>query len=133
MPLTLRSSVALAVLGSALLISPAPGAAAPRTHTGARVHIVYPGQTLAMIAKRYNVSVDELCKANKISRRRPLHPKQRLVIPGKELEVLPAVPAAPEVIPAAYSTPHVDLVEPIKSAYAKKPQKRGLLNIQSYT
>jgi uncharacterized protein YcbK (DUF882 family) len=96
----------------------------PRVPVHGHVHIVYPGQTLAMIAKRYKVSVDELCKANNITRRSPLHPKQRLVIPDKE---------AREVIPAAISKSHVAEVDDKKSAYAKKPRKRGILNLQSYT
>lgn len=47
------------------------------------VHVVYKGQRLGSIAKRYNVSIDELCRANNISRRDPIRPGQKLVIPGK--------------------------------------------------
>lgn len=47
------------------------------------VHVVYPGQRLGSIAKRYNVSIDALCAANGISRRDPIRPGQKLVIPGK--------------------------------------------------
>lgn len=50
---------------------------------GPRVHVVYSGQTLGMIAKRYNVSIDAICTANDISRRDPIKPKQRLVIPDR--------------------------------------------------
>ncbi len=48
-----------------------------------RVHTVYSGQRLGSIAKRYNVTVDELCAANGISRRDPIRPGQKLVIPDK--------------------------------------------------
>src|SRR5688572_30541270 len=47
------------------------------------VHVVYQGQRLGSIAKRYNVSIDALCAANGISRRDPIRPGQKLVIPGK--------------------------------------------------
>lgn len=55
-----------------------------------RVHVVYPGQTLAMIAKRYNVSVDALCKANRISKKSRIRPKQRLVLPKREGDTVEA-------------------------------------------
>lgn len=49
------------------------------------VHVVYPGQRLGSIAKRYNVSIDALCAANGINRRDPIRPGQKLVIPGKSV------------------------------------------------
>ncbi len=49
-----------------------------------KVHTVYSGQRLGSIAKRYNVTVDELCKANGISRRDPIKPGQKLIIPGTD-------------------------------------------------
>lgn len=49
-----------------------------------RTHRVYPGQTLGMIAKRYNVSVEELCSANGITRKSPIKPQQVLIIPSKD-------------------------------------------------
>lgn len=48
-----------------------------------KIHVVYKGQRLGSIAKRYNVTIEELCRANDISRRDPIHPGQKLVIPGK--------------------------------------------------
>lgn len=68
------------LLALASLLSTPDGFAAskkPKTHT------VYPGQTLGGIAKRYNVELDALCKANGIKRKAPIRPKQRLVIPLK--------------------------------------------------
>ena len=49
-----------------------------------KVHVVYSGQRLGSIAKRYNVSVDELCAANGINRRDPIKPGQKLIIPGTD-------------------------------------------------
>lgn len=46
-------------------------------------HVVGDGQRLGSIAKRYGVSIEELCEANGIRRRDPIRPGQRLVIPGK--------------------------------------------------
>lgn len=48
-----------------------------------RVHVVYEGQRLGSIAKRYNLTVDELCDANGIKRNSPIRPGQRLIIPEK--------------------------------------------------
>lgn len=47
------------------------------------VHQVYAGQTLGMIAKRYNVSIAAICTANGIRRRSPIKPGQKLVIPDR--------------------------------------------------
>lgn len=47
-------------------------------------HRVEKGQTLGGIAKRYGVSVDALCKANRIRRTAPIRPGQRLIIPSKD-------------------------------------------------
>lgn len=47
------------------------------------MHTVYQGQTLGMIAKRYNVTVEALCQANAITRRNPIKPGQKLVVPDE--------------------------------------------------
>ncbi|HET9933621.1 MAG TPA: LysM peptidoglycan-binding domain-containing protein [Polyangiaceae bacterium] len=48
-----------------------------------RTHIVYDGQRLGSIAKRYGVSVDALCNANEIRPTDTLKPGQRLLIPNR--------------------------------------------------
>ena len=58
---------------------PTPAGAPPV----AREHRVYPGQTLAKIAKRYHVSVEELCAQNGLDCTRPLKPGTLLTIPGR--------------------------------------------------
>ena len=55
-----------------------PAHASPRTHT------VSKGQTLGAIARRYNVSIQALCKANGLSRRDKIRPGQELVIPERD-------------------------------------------------
>lgn len=69
---------ALRVLGfaAALGLISVDAAAAPK------VHVVSSGQRLGSIAKRYNVSIEELCRANGIRRNAPIRPGQKLVIPG---------------------------------------------------
>ncbi len=50
---------------------------------GAKTHTVYEGQRLGSIAKRYNVTVEELCAANGIDPKKPIKPGQKLVIPER--------------------------------------------------
>lgn len=57
--------------------------AAAGSGTGRQVHVVYAGQRLGSIAKRYNVSIEAICQANGIRRRDPIHPGQRLEIPSR--------------------------------------------------
>ena len=56
------------------------------SHGKPRTHRVYAGQTLGMIAKRYNVSVQALRNANGLRLGRPIKPKQELIIPDREDE-----------------------------------------------
>jgi LysM repeat protein len=49
-----------------------------------RIHRVYPGQHLRMIAKRYNVTVEALAHANDLDPGEPLLPGQRLYIPPRD-------------------------------------------------
>src|SRR5690606_15311895 len=71
-----------------------------------KVHTVYEGQRLGSIAKRYNVTVEELCKANGISARDPIKPGQKLVIPGTDDGTGAASESAPPK-PAGPATVHV--------------------------
>lgn len=127
-------TVSALVCASALALASASASAAPapRTLGGSRVHVVYPGQTLAMIAKRYNVSIDALCKANGITRRSPIRPKQRLVLPTRDGEVVPASlhkPAPEEAKPVEKA----EKAEKVSAKLGKGKNKGGLLVLQSYT
>jgi predicted esterase len=64
------------------------------------VHVVADGQTLGRIAKRYNLSIDELCKANGITRREKIKPGQKLVVPTPGEDPAPAPKADAESKPA---------------------------------
>ncbi len=60
-------------LGCALLLS--PGVAAGKEH------VVTDGQTWGKIAKRYQVTIEALCKANNMNRRDKIKPGMRLTVP----------------------------------------------------
>jgi LysM repeat protein len=63
----------------------APGTAAekPVSAEMKRYHKVRPGETLYRIAKRYGISVSELCRLNSISLNQAIHPGQKLLIPSE--------------------------------------------------
>ena len=48
-----------------------------------RYHNVSAGETLYRIAKRYGISVIELCRLNDISPNQAIHPGQKLLVPSK--------------------------------------------------
>lgn len=58
--------------------------ATPEVQAKPKTHTVYEGQRLGSIAKRYNVTVDELCRANGITPKSTIRPGQKLIIPGTE-------------------------------------------------
>lgn len=62
--------------GKTVLASAKSEPARPTTHK------VYAGQRLGSIARRYNVSIEALCDANRIRRTDPIKPGQVLIIPG---------------------------------------------------
>lgn len=55
----------------------------PATASAQREHVVRPGQSLARIASRYEVSVDNLAAANQLRRNAQLRPGQTLRIPER--------------------------------------------------
>ncbi len=74
---------ALLVLALSLVSLPAL-AAGPSHAKKTRIHVVYRGQTLGMIAKRYHVSIAALCRANGLTRRSRIKAKQKLIIPAPD-------------------------------------------------
>jgi LysM repeat protein len=71
--------IALLALVWAMLVCSVAAAAADTP----KKHLVHPGQTLGMIAKRYNVSIEAICNANGVRRGDPIKPKQTLWIPAR--------------------------------------------------
>lgn len=122
----------LPLLLSAALWSPDWGWAKARagsstTHT---THVVYQGQTLGMIAKRYNVSVEALCAANAINRRSAIKPGQKLIVPNNDSEADSPPPKPSErrpdnrgVAAASPRTGHAGAVASPNQATGAKPQR----------
>lgn len=71
---------------------------------GRRTHQVVEGQTLGMIARRYNVSIEQICRFNGIQRNAALKPGTQLVIPDPG-ETEPPPPAATRAAPEPPSAP----------------------------
>ncbi len=59
--------------------TPAPAATAP---TGTYKHVVAPGESLTVIARRYGVKIGDVALANKIRDPSLIRPGQELIIPG---------------------------------------------------
>ncbi|MEP7052427.1 MAG: LysM peptidoglycan-binding domain-containing protein [Pseudomonadota bacterium] len=74
-----RRRIALWTLCGALLAVPT---AARESGEPQRFHVVYPGQRLNTIAKRYKVSVDAIRMANGLGKSARLKPGEKLTIPG---------------------------------------------------
>jgi LysM repeat protein len=108
------------LLAAALLGAAANASAG--TSNGRQVHVVYQGQRLGSIAKRYNVSIESICQVNGITRRDPIRPGQRLEIPSRaEAREMEKGAASPAVI-ASVDTP-VPAPKPI--AREEAPSKAG--------
>jgi len=69
-----------------------------------RAYEVKPGDTLAAIASRYNTSVSELARANKLSNPNELQISQKLIIPAAQIE---ATVATKPTFGESSNTPHV--------------------------
>ena len=106
-------AIGLALVLAASVVSEAAQAAEPE-----HVHVVYAGQRLGSIAKRYNVTIEALCEANGISRRDKLHPGDKLIIPGRGG---PTVAASSRVVKRASW-----------KDYVKRPARRGYVKLLGY-
>jgi uncharacterized protein YcbK (DUF882 family) len=123
----------------ALLLAAAPSVAsgAPKQPTE---HVVQPGQTLGKIAKRYQLSIDELCEANDIKRSAKLKPGQRLALPGDDCDDEPGKTAKQPIGRADRSPASVGRGSGTKqrlgnarnasfSRYLKPATKRGFVHV----
>lgn len=79
-----------------------------------RIHRVESGQRLGSIAKRYNVSVESLCEANRLRKTDTLKLGQALVIPPSDAPVAVKLGVPPE-------------------ARAKRGARRGYVELYTYT
>jgi LysM repeat protein len=116
-------------------VATAPAAASGNAKKKAEkpvVHTVYEGQTLGMIAKRYNVSIEAICEANGIRRGAPIRPKQKLAIPSPGDE--DGVKA--RALLGGKAPPEEGAVEKKKKVrdyrdYRKSPRRRGYVSLES--
>ncbi|MDD3179268.1 MAG: LysM peptidoglycan-binding domain-containing protein [Opitutaceae bacterium] len=95
--------------------------ASPRAQGEALEHVVLPGEKLATIARKYQITVGELATANNITDPAKIRAGQKLIIPGfkpvgskqaVESTPPPAAPAAPTVTPAPSSAPRFEITPP---------------------
>ena len=70
---------------------------------GQTIHIVDIGESPAVIAKKYNVKVDDLMKANAISDAKRIVVGQKLVIPAQQPAAAPAAEIAAPIVSAKQS------------------------------
>jgi len=85
---SLRRNLGLGLVACALWLSLPSSASAKE-----QVHTVYAGQRLASIAKRYQLTVDELCRANGLEQNSPIRPGQKLIIPERDANGAIIVPS----------------------------------------
>lgn len=125
------------VLALALILSASTALAAERPS----VHVVQPGQKLASIAKRYNMTLDELCQANGLHKNSKIHPGQRLKIPDPDADV--GVKSESQVQPAVWTGSYREKAPspqrssrtaslPSNSRYEAEPKKKGVVHIIGY-
>ncbi len=105
------------------------------------VHVVQPGQKLAAIAKRYNISLDELCQANGLHKNSKIHPGQRLNLSDSGSDGGAKVDSPLQ--PVAWSGSFRDKAQGSSSAkhgaaslaaarYEAPPKKKGAVHVIGY-
>ncbi len=141
----LRTAIATAaVLCATALAAPAHGSGTGPTDSVS--HTVCRGQTLGMIARRYNVSIAAICSANGIRRNRPIHPGQKLRIPHQPRRALTASAtkrassqagtgqSASKRSSGANSRPSARPRQPDSTGpYARRPRQYGHVVLESRT
>jgi LysM repeat protein len=122
----------------AALLTASAGMAAERPS----VHVVQPGQKLASIAKRYGMSLDDLCQANGLRRSARIYPGQRLNIPSPD-GVTSAKFETQGVQEDVPTTAHERPMQPSKSSprpvnpsaasrYEAMPKRKGAVRVIGY-
>jgi murein DD-endopeptidase MepM/ murein hydrolase activator NlpD len=107
----------------------APAASKPVAAAAASsVHIVNRGDTLMSIARRNNVPVAELAKANNLDQTAKLSLGMKLNVPGSKSAAVAAAPAAQPVVAAAPAQPVATVAAPAtKMASAGGPPQAARL------
>ena len=90
--------IADGVLDLNMIITPAPTPQTASSYTGATTqYVIQQGQELGLIAKDYNVSIQDIMSLNNISNPDVIYPGQELTIPAAAEYVPPAPPAPTNV------------------------------------
>jgi len=108
-------------------------------HARPSTHVVQSGQRLASIAKRYGLTVSELCSANGLKKTSKIHPGQRLTIPepGTAIDYSPPAKTpssgrerrgSSAVVPVSYRTSSAESVP----RYEGVPKRPGFVRIIGY-
>jgi uncharacterized protein YcbK (DUF882 family) len=113
-----RGPVTAMLLGLALTVGHGTLAASVDS-SGRTTHTVYGGQTLGKIARRYNVTIEDLCRVNALRYGAPIHPGLNLIIPDGHEDAMPARGAG-------HSKANWQ-------DYAERPRKRGVVTLQTPT
>jgi LysM repeat protein len=115
------------IIPAANVAAAAPVAVAPATRpvasAAASVHVVNHGDTLAGIAHRNHVSVNELARANNLDANAPLKQGARLTVPAAK--AAEAVPAATQPIAAAQPIPTTTIGGPKLAAAIPAGQQQS--------
>jgi LysM repeat protein len=105
----------------------------------ASVHVVQPGQKLASIAKRYGMSLEELCQANGLKKSARIYPGQRLNIPSPDADGISKSEAAPpeDVAPRERTPPPArngsrSGSSSVASRYEALPKHKGQVRVIGY-
>ncbi|MBN1934793.1 MAG: LysM peptidoglycan-binding domain-containing protein [Anaerolineae bacterium] len=101
-------TAALLPTATATQPAPAPTFTAPATTPTPSVYVVQAGDTLSTIAARFEVSTEELQRANNIADPNLIHVGQKLIIPGPTPAVTPTLP--PTLTPSPQSPPQLEIL-----------------------
>ena len=98
-----------------MIVTPAPTPQTSSNYTGATTtYIVQQGQELGLIAKDYNVSIQDIMALNDISNPDVIYPGQELIIPAAGEYVPEAPPPRPASADRLWFRPRTSVSTPIR-------------------
>jgi LysM repeat protein len=120
MPTSLPAPTATPVLPTAT-VPPPTATATPASGSKANTYRIQSGDTLSGIAQRFDVSLEALLAANRITANAPLRIGQALVIPSTGAPVAPTATPKPQATPA----PTKPVLPPTPAPYLPAPVLTG--------
>jgi LysM repeat protein len=97
------------------------------------VHTVQAGETLGTIAQLYNVSIEEVMRANNLADPNILDVGQRLIIPVGGVVVSPTATPPPGEVPTPLSTSTRDPNAPLPKLEIREVASPGVLTLEAVT